>query len=71
MKTLDRSFGFDFRNLLLNGTLQQSGKNELEIYIIYDNKEYESFGEFVKAIQPTQPEQDELLEKINKLIKLP
>ena len=69
-RTLPRSFGFNFRNILFNGTLLQ-GPNGNDVYVQYNSAEYPSLQEFFTSIQPSKEEQDSILEKINSLIKSP
>jgi len=69
-RTLPRSFGFNFRNLLFGGTLTVNTDNgQNDAHVFYDNAEYETLQLFFDAVKPTKDEQDALLETLNKLIK--
>lgn len=65
--THPRSFGFEFRNELLQGTLQNiDGRND--IYFFFAGKEYENSESFSKELNVTPEESNQLNEKINKIV---
>jgi len=65
--THPRSFGFEFRNQLLQGTLLNvGGKND--IFFFFAGKEYENSESFSKELNVTPEESTQLNEKINKII---
>jgi hypothetical protein len=65
--THPRSFGFQFRDSLLNGTLQNiNGTND--IFFFFAGKEYENSAVFSKELNITNEESAILNEKINKIV---
>ena len=65
--THPRSFGFEFRNSLLQGTLQnKNGAND--IFFFFNGQEYPDSASFNSAIQPNQDETQFINSQINKLI---
>ncbi len=68
-RTLPRSFGFPFRDILFGGTLLQLESGQNDAHVFYDGAEYEGLQQFFDAIKPTEEEQKDLLSTLNRLIK--
>ena len=65
--THPRSFGFQFRNELLQGTLQNiNGRND--IFFFFACKEYSDSATLSKELNITPEESNKLNEKINKIV---
>jgi hypothetical protein len=72
-QTLSRSFGFQFRNSDLQGTLINLNPGQAsvrtDVYTFWAEKEFQNLQDFFSEVCPTQEEQAEILNTINKLIK--
>lgn len=69
MKTLNRSFGFTFRDELFQGTLLQDPSNgRIDIYCFYKNEEFACMNDFHAKHSPNQDEVQYLNAKINDFI---
>lgn len=70
IKTHPRSFGFEFRNMLLEGTLQNvDGKND--IFFFFDGQQYPDGLSFGQANNITEQESQFINTQINNLINKP
>ena len=69
MRTLNRSFGFPFRQLMFGCTLLKHDDGKDDAYVFFDGKEYPTLQEFFNSIKITEIERDSLLETLKKLIK--
>lgn len=69
MKVLPRSFGFDFRDELIQGTLLQDPSNgRIDIYVFYKGEEFACMNDFHLKHSPSQEEIKNLNDKINNFI---
>lgn len=65
--THPRSFGFEFRNSLLQGTLQRKD-NKDDIFFFFNGQEYPDMANFGQLNQITQDETQFINSQINKLL---
>ena len=66
MKQLNRSFGFLFRDKLLQGSIYHNGS--IDVHFFYEDEEFESTEKFTLKYSLTPEEQKIITDKVNGLI---